>query len=374
MMEPNDLAVISVLADMGDGEVKDSYKDLPKVNGIDAIQTRPGRIVHWDAEWHFDPYGTTFENKALGGHLVLLGLHEAHTIWDESPYKILEYGKSQNAVVGFCHMEYLNDSVQNDLNCCIPLDYPVEAALGTIDFLSEDVWLNDASMNAYYKLLNCGFRLGWAAGTDFPCNNSQPFGSLLTYVQVKDQPMTYMKWIEGIKTGRTVVTTNGHVEFLDLKVNGVASPGDEIRLKGKGTITVEVKWTTIKALTGRIELVCNGKVVATQEGTSKPGEPVILKTSQILKESSWICARRMDATGHQSHTAPVYITVKNKSVRARAEDAQYFVKWIDNILKNIAPGGPWNHYFTHDLDVVEKRYEKARDVYEKIALEASGGK
>jgi hypothetical protein len=171
-----------------------------------------------------------------------------------------------------------------------------------------------------------------------------------------------------------VVTTNGHVEFLDLKVNGVASPGDEIRLKGKGTITVEVKWTSIKALTGRIELVCNGKVVATQEGTSKPGEPVILKTSQILKESSWICARRMDDKGHQSHTAPVYITVKNKSVRASAEDAQYFVKWIDNILKNIAPGGPWNHYFTHDLDVVEKRYEKARDVYEKIALEASGGK
>jgi hypothetical protein len=136
MMEPNNLAVISVLADMGDGEVKDSYKDLPKVTGIDAIQTRPGRIVHWDAEWHFDPFGTTFEHKALGGHLILLGLKEAHQIWDESPYKIIEWGKSQNAIVGFCHMEYLNDSIQNRLNCCLPVDYPVEAALGTIDFLA----------------------------------------------------------------------------------------------------------------------------------------------------------------------------------------------------------------------------------------------
>ncbi len=44
MMEPNDLAVISVLADMGDGEVKDSFTDLPKVNGKDAIQSKPGRI------------------------------------------------------------------------------------------------------------------------------------------------------------------------------------------------------------------------------------------------------------------------------------------------------------------------------------------
>jgi O-glycosyl hydrolase len=371
MMEPNDLAVISVLADMGDSEVKDSFTDLPKVNGNDAIQSKQGRIVHWDAEWHFDPFGTTFEHKALGGHLVLLGLNEAHQIWDESPYKIIEWGKKQNAVIGFCHMEYLNDSIQNALNCCIPVDYPVEAALGTIDFLAEDVWLNDASVKAYYRLLNCGFRLGWAAGTDFPCNNSRPFGSLLTYVQVKDQPMTYQKWIDGIKNGRTVVTTNGHVEFLDLKLNGIASPGDEIKLKGKGTINVEVKWTSVKELSGRIELVCNGKVVAKQEGTARPGEPVILKISKIFGQSSWICARRMDNEGHQSHTAPVYISIKSKPVRASTEDAQYFVKWIDNILVRIKPGGPWNQYFTHDLDVVQKRYQNARDIYEKIALEAT---
>jgi O-glycosyl hydrolase len=370
MMEPNDLAVISVLADMGNGEVKDSKADLPKVNGIDAVQSRRGRMVHWDAEWHFDPAGVTFENKALGGHLVLLGLKEAHQIWNESTYKIIEWGKSQNGIIGFCHMQYLNDSLPNKLDCCTPVDYPVEAALGTIDFLAEDVWLNDASVNAYYKLLNCGFRLGWAAGTDFPCNNSQPFGSLLTYVQINDKPMTYQHWIEGIKNGRTVVTTNGHVEFLDMKVNGEASPGDEIKLKDKGTINIEVMWTSIKELTGRIELVCNGKVVASKEGTAKPGKPVILKTSPAFKESSWICARRMDDKGHQSHTAPIFITVRNAPVRASVDDAQYFIRWIDNILAKTAPGGPWNQYFTHDLDVVQKRYRQARAIFEKIALEA----
>jgi hypothetical protein len=267
-------------------------------------------------------------------------------------------------------MQYLNDSIQKNLDCCIPVDYPVEAALGTIDFLSEDVWLNDAAINAYYKMLNCGFRLGWAAGTDFPCNNSRPFGSLLTYVQVKDQPMTYRKWVEGIKNGRTVVTTNGHIEFLDLKVNGSNSPGDEIKLKDKGTITIDIKWTSRKEQTGRIEVVCNGKVVATQEGTAGPGEPVNLKTSLVMPESSWICARRMDATGHQSHTAPVYIKVKDAPVRASAEDARYFEKWIDNILVSIKPGGPWSQYFTHDLDVVQGRYLKAKEIYNRIAIEA----
>ena len=370
MLEPNDLAVISILADMGDGEVKDSKTDLPKVNGNDAIQSTPGRTVHWDAEWHFDPAGTTFENKALGGHLVLLGLKEAHRIWDESPYKILEYAKSQNAIAGFCHMQYLKDSIPVTLDCCTPVDFPVEAALGTIDFLAEDVWLNDASVNAYYRLLNCGFRLGWAAGTDFPCNNSQPFGSLLTYVQVKNKPFTYRQWVEGIKNGRTVVTTNGHKEFIELKVNGKATPGDEIKLNRSGTLDAEVVWTSVSEQAGRIELILNGKIVAVQEGTAKPGEQVILKTSVPINKSSWICARRMNEKGHQSHTAPVYITLKNAPVRASSGDARYFIKWIDITLANIAPGGPWNKYFTHDLDVVMNRYLKAREVYEKIAMDA----
>ncbi|MDZ7604661.1 MAG: CehA/McbA family metallohydrolase [Cyclobacteriaceae bacterium] len=370
MMEVNDLAVISVLADMGDAEVKPSEVDLLKVNGQDYHLSVPGRTIHYDAEWHWDPAGTTFEHKALGGHLVLLGLKEAHQIWDESPYKILEYGKSQDAVVGFCHMQYLKESIPEILDCCTPIDYPVEAALGTIDFLAEDVWLNDESIKAYYRLLNCGIRLGWAAGTDYPCNNGAPLGSLLTYVQVVDQPFTYEKWVEGIKNGRTVVATNGHVEFLDLKVNGNATPGDEIKLKQKGTLNVEVNWTSIEERTGRMELVCNGKIVATKEGSANPSEPVTLKATVPIDESSWICARRMDGTGHQTHTAPVYISVKDRPIRASAADAEFFVKWIDTTLQNIEPGGPWNQYFTHDLEVVQNRYQKARAFYVKVGKEA----
>jgi hypothetical protein len=268
-------------------------------------------------------------------------------------------------------MQYLKDSIPGILDCCTPIDYPVEAALGTIDFLAEDVWLNDESIKAYYRLLNCGFRLGWAAGTDFPCNNSEPFGSLLTYVQVKDKPFTYRQWVEGIKNGRTVVTTNGHKEFLDLKVNGDATPGDEISLKDKGSLSVEVTWTSIVEQTGRIEIVLNGKIVAVQEGTSKHGEPVTLKANLAIQESSWLCARRMDEKGHRSHTAPVYISMKNTPVRASAEDAMFFIKWIDKTIENTSPGGPWNIYFTHDLDVVQGRYRQARKIYEEIVHEAT---
>lgn len=379
MMKVNDLAVISVLADMGDAEVKPSEMDLKKVNGNDYHLSIPGRTIHYDAEWHWDPYGTTFEHKALGGHIVLLGLTEAHKIWEESPFKILEYGRNQNGIVGFCHTEYLNDTIQNDLNCCIPIDYPVEAILGTIDFFSEDVYGSisansgnysaDATINAYYKMLNCGIRLGLCAGTDYPCNAGEPFGTLLTYVHV-DGPFTYRKWAEGIREGKTVVSRNGHQEFIDLKVDGKYQPGDEIRLKKEGTVSVEVKLSAVTALTGRLELVHNGKVVATQEGTSSPEHPIFLRVSQAITQSGWLCARRMDENGHQTHTAPIYVTVDNKPIRASAEDASYFVDWIDNLIDRTSPGNDWNHYFTHDLDEVQNRYRRARDLYMKIAKEA----
>jgi len=379
MMEVNDLAVISVLADMGNGEVKPSEIDLLKVNGKDSPLSIPGRTIHYDAEWHWDPFGTTFEHKALGGHIVLLGLTESHQIWEESPYKILEYGKKQNGIVGFCHTEYLKDTIQNELNCCIPIEYPVEAVLGTTDFFSEDVYSSnspnygnysaDATINAYYKLLNCGIRLSLCAGTDYPCNNREPLGSLLTYVNVKGR-FTYRKWVEGIRDGKTVVARNGHLEFIDMTVNGKYQPGDDIRMKDKGTVWVEVKWTAVRPQTGRLELVYNGKVVAAEQGTAQPDKPILLKANQSLTESGWLCARRMDENGHQTHTSPVYVTVNNKPVRASATDAMYFVRWIDNLLEQTSPGQEWNQYFTHDLEVVQGRYARAREIYLRIAKEA----
>lgn len=379
MMGVNDLAVISVLADMGDGEVKPSSIDLSKVNGKDYKLSIPGRTIHYDAEWHWDPFGTTFEHKALGGHIVLLGLSEAHQIWEESPYKILEYGREQNGIVGFCHTEYLNDTIQNELNCCIPIDYPVEAVLGTADFFSEDVygsssanWGNynaDATIHAYYKLLNCGIRLGLCAGTDYPCNAGEPLGTLLTYVKVEG-PFSYRKWVEGIRDGKTVVARNGHREFIDFKINGKYQAGDEIKFHKKGKIHTEIKWKSVEPLTGSLQLIHNGKVIAVKNGSSSYEESLVLETSVKCTTSGWLCARRMDENGHQTHTSPIYITIDDQEVRASAQDAMYFVYWIDNLLEKTSPGNEWNHYFTKDLDIVQSRYRRARELYLNIAEEA----
>jgi hypothetical protein len=185
-----------------------------------------------------------------------------------------------------------------------------------------------------------------------------------------DGPFTYRKWVEGIRDGKTVVSRNGHQEFINLKADGIYQPGDDIRLKKEGTVTVEVEWSAVTALTGRLELVHNGNVVATMEGTASPEHPIVLQANLVITRSGWLCARRMDQNGHQTHTAPIYITVDDKPVRASAEDANYFVGWIDNLIDKTSPGNEWNHYFTHDLDEVQNRYRKARDLYMEISKEA----
>ncbi len=371
-MSANNLATVSLLADMGNGEVQNPGTDLPLVNGQNASVSTAGRIVHWDTEWHWDATYTEYPHQALGGHLVVLGLGEAHQIWAEYTYPIFNWAHQQNAIAGFAHMQYLDGSIPQTLNCCLPMEYPVEVALGAADFISEDVTGSDSAMQAYYRLLNTGFRPGLAGGTDYPCGVSV-LGSVLTYSQVAGGQMTYRNWIEGIKKGRTVVSRNGHKEFLDLKVNGSATPGDEIQLTGAATVPVTIAWTSNTKLSGTIELVQNGAVVASKKTSVAAGGKVSFTANVTFDKSGWLAARRMGSNGHTVHTGAVFLLLANKPIRTSAADAQYFVQWIDNLLDKTSPGGEWNSYFPTSLGAAQARYKAAKAVYQQIATEAGTG-
>ena len=227
-------------------------------------------------------------------------------------------------------------------------------ALGSADFISEDVdnvnsgsGMNpEAFIQAYYRLLNAGFRPGFAAGTDYPCNSSRDLGTLLTYVQVAGGQMTYRNWINGIANGRTVVSRNGHTEFLNLTVNGTSTPGDEIFLTGSGSVTVNVQWSATQNFSGTIELVQNGIVVASQPASVTSTSPATLSATINFPKSGWLVARRVATSGgdHYVHTAAVFVTVGNAPVRASAPDAQFYVDWMNNLLTNTSVGGQWSSF------------------------------
>jgi hypothetical protein len=251
------------------------------------------------------------------------------------------------------------------------MEYPVEVALGAADFVSEDVGGSDDAIAAYYRLLNSGFRPGFAAGTDYPCNDGS-IGNPLTYVRVEGGNMTYRNWVEGISNGRTVVSRNGHQEFLDLKVNGSAGPGDEIRLTGTGSVPVTVTWTAAANLSGTIELVQNGAVVASKSASVSSGSGSTLSATVNFTKSGWLAARRMGGGEHAVHTAAVFVTVNAAPVRANATDPNFYVQWTDNLLTKTSPGGEWNWYFPTSLSSVQARYRSAKALYQQIASEAQG--
>lgn len=379
-MNPQNLAVISLLADMGNGEVQNPYTDLPLVNGQDDPISILGRILHWGAQWHWDAVYDQYPHQALGGHVVALGISEAHQIWEEYTYPIFDWAHRQNGIAGFVHMQYLDGGIPENLTCCTPVEYPVEVALGAADFIEEDVadvnytgpvMYPENAVQAYYRLLNCGFRPGFAAGTDYPCTaDGTNLGSLLTYVNVAGGEMNYRTWIDGLAAGRTVVSRNGHNEFLDLKANGTAGPGDEIKLAGGGSVAVTVQWTANRNLSGTIELVQNGVVVASRTASAAAGSPATLTATVSFAKSGWLAARRMGSNGHQLHTAALFVTVDNAPVRASADDALFYVQWIDNLLEKTSPGGAWSSYFVDSRSEAQARYQSAKALYQQIALEA----
>ena len=365
-MIAQDVSVVSLLADMGNGEVQNPTTDLPKVNGGDDSVSTSGRIVHWDAEWHWDPTYSQYPHHALGGHILALGLTNAYQIWQEYTYPIFDWAHRQGGIAGFAHMQYLDDGFPQSLSCCIPIEYPVEVALGACDFISEDVNGSDTAIHAYYRLLNCGFRPGLAAGSDYPCGSV--IGPLLTYSRVAGGSLTYSDWIDGIAKGRTAVSRNGRKEFLDLKVNGSAMPGDEIQLPGGESVPVDIQWTANQNLSGTIELVCNGEAVASKVVSGVSGS---LSATVDFTRSGWLCARRMSNGGHEFHTAAVFVTVAQKPVRASVTDAQFYVQWMDNLLQNTSPGGIWSSYFITNRAAAQARYSAARSIYQQIATEAA---
>ena len=378
MMEVNNLAVISVLADAGNGEIKFADQDLAMIDGHDNAISTPQRIVHWDAEWHYDPEGVTFDRKMVGGHLILLGLKQGGQPFAQYTYPIFQWAKKQGAIAGFAHLQYLPfafypppDGIPTSLDCCAPLEYPVETALGSASFLMEDVHGSDTALQAYYRILNTGFRPGLVASTDYSCNYSEPLGTLLTYVRIPDGHLTYDQWIDGLAKGRTVISRNAHTEFLNLTVNDKSQPGDEIHQEANRPVRVQVEWRSLRHDLGRIEVVQNGSVVASQTAEAAPDSPAVFETTLTFRHSGWLAARRMDwQNGHRTHTGAIFVMVGNEPIRTSASDALFFVSWIDNLLRQSSRGGDWGDFFSRDREAAQERYRKARAIFAERAAEA----
>ena len=131
---------------------------------------------------------------------------------------VADLAHDQQGIVGYVHpIEAVPDPAKD---ASLNYELPVDVSLRKADYI-EVVGFADhkATAEVWYRLLNCGFRLPTAAGTDAMENYASlrgPLGTNRVYVSVPKGPLTIAPWLEGIKKGRTFAT-NGPLIGFSLK-------------------------------------------------------------------------------------------------------------------------------------------------------------
>jgi hypothetical protein len=319
------------------------------------------------------------------GHVFLLGLKD-HLIspWStgyegtaiESLYPsntdIFRKARRQDATTGYVHsFSGERDPLENDLGQ--GKGFIVDAALGTTDGIEWSFsWR--APFHPWYAVLNNGLRVTATGGEDSmsDLHISKLVGSARTYVYTGDRGLQVDPWLEGIRTGRTFVTTG---PLLDVRIDGKI-PGEEIRLPaGGGTVELSVWLRSITPLE-TVRLIGNGHVVQ-ELPLGSDRRTVDVRTTLEVTTSGWYHVRA-EGTREESHpldtgyaqafTSPIWITVGNQPVRD-LESAQYAIDWIDQLEAQAATHPGWRS--AREKDHVLAQFEEARAIYRGFAQEAA---
>ncbi|PYV91287.1 MAG: hypothetical protein DMG90_07635, partial [Acidobacteria bacterium] len=175
------------------------------------------------------------------GHLGLLNLTQHYILPEYAGYAgtaaaslfpanaiVADMAHEQQALVGYVHpYETIPDPAKDE---SLNHELPVDLALGKVDYMEVVGFADHKSTAAvWYRLLNCGFRLPTAAGTDAMANFASlrgPVGLNRVYVNVPPGPLNHTFWLDGLKHGRSFAT-NGPLLGFAL---GDRRIGDELKL------------------------------------------------------------------------------------------------------------------------------------------------
>lgn len=316
--------------------------------GADPVSTATFLLMHGQ-EFH----------TSVWGHMGLLGLSSHYLMPDYAGYPntaasslaptnttVADLAHAQQALVGYVHPF---DSKPDPFDTTAALNYqlPVDVALGKVDYL-EVMGYSDhlITSDIWYRLLNCGFRIPAAAGTDaFPnfASLRGPPGLVRTFAR-SGATLDHRRWLAAIKAGRTFVT---NAPLLEFSMNG-RGVGEEIRLGARGgRLSARVRLRSNVPI-DHLEIIGNGKVVATialaadrLSATDTVAIPV--------PESGWFVLRAYSDRATMpvldlypfGSTSPIYVQVGDQPVRSAA-DADFFIRWIDRITEMTRASTAWN--------------------------------
>jgi hypothetical protein len=286
------------------------------------------------------------------GHTITLGAGSAINFPEDYViYRLFwEEARRQGALSGYAHFGTLAGAQYG-----LGIDLPH----GLLSFL-EVLQFNRAIYDAWYDILNTGFRLTPTAGTDYPCGDASIPGRERFFAKVEG-PFTYKSWLEGVRRGRTFVT-NGPI--LEFRVNGKGM-GEELVLKKTGPVLVEgrVRFDPTRDDIERVEIIENGQLLCSfpqREGSAE----IPFQFQHEVREASWLAVRAIGSKLGESgapgnvhgsfrptsaaHSAPIYVTLKGapplsahpqakalaSSWLARLEDLE--TRLVEDQIENLA--------------------------------------
>jgi len=310
---------------------------------------------------HLLLHGQEF-HTSYWGHLGLLNLSSNFILPGYAAYpntaaaslypanaNVADMAHEQGALVGYVHpFDSFPDPAKDDP---LTAELPADVALGKVDYI-EVLGFSDHKSTAevWYKLLNCGFRLPTAAGTDFMGNYASlrgPVGLNRVYAEVPPGPLKIEPWLAAIKAGRTFAT-NG--PLLRFSLGGQAI-GGEVQLEEKKEKKQEVPFTAeMNSMVplDHLQIVCNGKV-ARELAMNSDRSAARVDGSIPLEASGWCVLRAFSDKAEYpildlypyATTSPVYVSVAGAPAR-NAADAAYFVAWVDRLIAAARSNTSWN--------------------------------
>jgi hypothetical protein len=289
------------------------------------------------------------------GHTIILG--GKSPIHFPDSYFIFrnfwEEARRQGALSGYAHW-----GTGSEAQAGLAIDLPG----GLLDFLEIlEAW--DANYEVWYEILNSGTRMTPTAGTDYGSVPNLP-GRERFYTKIKG-PLTLEAWLEGIRRGATFVT-NGPI--LDFQVQGKGM-GDEVMLKGPGTVLVEarVRFDPARDNLTRLEVIENGKLLKSCPRLGPSGE-IQCRFEHQIEETAWLAVRTWGkkvgegsppegfvppfrnrdrgAPASLAHSAAIYVTIEGTAGLAEHPRARVLARvWLARLedLEQRLTGGNIQH-------------------------------
>jgi TolB protein len=323
------------------------------------------------------------------GHLGLLNLTQNYLLPDYAAYghtaaaslaptnaTVADLAHQQQGLVGYVHpFDVVVDPVSDPtLTHGEPLDealeLPVDVALGKVDYI-EVMGFSDHRMTAdvWYRLLNCGFRLPTGAGSDTMANYASlrgPVGLVRVYAKVPKGPARPSTWLAALKSGRTFAS---NAPLLGFTLGG-KELGDALKLAVGDHKVKFTAWMRSIVPVDHLEVVCNGRV-AQDFKLSGNRQSADVEGTVVIAQSGWCVLRASsDKPEHPvlddyvyATTSPIYVSVQG-SVTKSAEDAGYFIGWIDRLTQVATANRDWNS--EAERTAVLKTLDEARHVYVRL--------